>query len=156
MGYIPTRRCGMNEGKTRRRYDRAFKEGAVRLVIEGGQTLGRHGPGSGDHREHAPATEEGIFGGSGACVPREGPDEARGRGALPTQETDRGSGTGTGDLKKSLGYLLQTPQMKYRFMERYGSSFTVKKMGRCWASTGAAIIRIGKDRRARGRGRTRS
>lgn len=29
----------MNEGKTRRRYDRAFKEGAVRLVIENGQTL---------------------------------------------------------------------------------------------------------------------
>jgi transposase len=29
----------MSEGKTRRRYDRAFKEGAVRLVVEGGQTL---------------------------------------------------------------------------------------------------------------------
>lgn len=29
----------MNEGKTRRRYDRTFKEGAVRLVIENGQTL---------------------------------------------------------------------------------------------------------------------
>jgi len=29
----------MNERKTRRRYDRAFKEGAVRLVIENGQTL---------------------------------------------------------------------------------------------------------------------
>jgi len=31
----------MNEGKTRRRYDRAFKEGAVRLVIEGGQMMVR-------------------------------------------------------------------------------------------------------------------
>ena len=29
----------MSEGKTRRRYDRAFKEGAVRLVIENGQTI---------------------------------------------------------------------------------------------------------------------
>jgi len=29
----------MSEGKTRRRYDRGFKEGAVRLVIENGQTL---------------------------------------------------------------------------------------------------------------------
>jgi transposase len=29
----------MSEGKPRRRYDRAFKEGAVRLVIENGQTL---------------------------------------------------------------------------------------------------------------------
>ncbi len=29
----------MDERKTRRRYDRAFKEGAVRLVIENGQTL---------------------------------------------------------------------------------------------------------------------
>ena len=29
----------MSEGKTRRRYDRAFKEGAVRLVVEDGQTL---------------------------------------------------------------------------------------------------------------------
>jgi len=29
----------MSEGKTRRRYDRAFKEGAVRLVIENGQSL---------------------------------------------------------------------------------------------------------------------
>jgi transposase len=29
----------MSEGKTRRRYDRTFKEGAVRLVIENGQTL---------------------------------------------------------------------------------------------------------------------
>jgi transposase len=29
----------MVEGKKRRRYDRAFKEGAVRLIIEGGQTL---------------------------------------------------------------------------------------------------------------------
>ena len=29
----------MNEGKTRRRYDRTFKEGAVRLVVENGQTL---------------------------------------------------------------------------------------------------------------------
>ena len=29
----------MSEGKTRRRYDREFKEGAVRLVLEGGQTL---------------------------------------------------------------------------------------------------------------------
>jgi len=29
----------MSEGKTRRRYDRVFKEGAVRLVIENGQTL---------------------------------------------------------------------------------------------------------------------
>jgi transposase len=29
----------MSEQKTRRRYDRAFKEGAVRLVIEKGQTL---------------------------------------------------------------------------------------------------------------------
>jgi transposase len=39
MEYIPTRRDGMNVGKTRRRYDRAFKEGAVRLVVENGQTL---------------------------------------------------------------------------------------------------------------------
>jgi len=29
----------MGEKKRRRRYDREFKEGAVRLVIEGGQTL---------------------------------------------------------------------------------------------------------------------
>ena len=29
----------MGERKTRRRYDRAFKEGAVRQVTEGGQTL---------------------------------------------------------------------------------------------------------------------
>ena len=29
----------MNERKTRRRYDRAFKEGAVRMVIENGQTI---------------------------------------------------------------------------------------------------------------------
>jgi transposase len=29
----------MSEGKTRRRYDREFKEGAVRLVLDGGQTL---------------------------------------------------------------------------------------------------------------------
>jgi transposase len=29
----------MSEGKTRRRYDRGFKEGAVRLVVEGSQTL---------------------------------------------------------------------------------------------------------------------
>ncbi len=29
----------MNEGKPRRKYDREFKEGAVRLVIENGQTL---------------------------------------------------------------------------------------------------------------------
>jgi transposase len=29
----------MDERKTRRRYDRVFKEGAVRLVIENGQTL---------------------------------------------------------------------------------------------------------------------
>jgi transposase len=29
----------MGEGKPRRRYDREFKEGAVRLVIENGQTL---------------------------------------------------------------------------------------------------------------------
>ena len=29
----------MSEGKPRRRYDRAFKEGAVRLVVDGGQTL---------------------------------------------------------------------------------------------------------------------
>ena len=29
----------MSEGKIRRRYDRAFKEGAVRLVVEDGQTL---------------------------------------------------------------------------------------------------------------------
>jgi transposase len=29
----------MNEKKTRRKYDRTFKEGAVRLVIENGQTL---------------------------------------------------------------------------------------------------------------------
>lgn len=29
----------MSEGKTRRRFDRAFKEGAVRLVIEDGKTL---------------------------------------------------------------------------------------------------------------------
>ena len=29
----------MEEKKRRRRYDREFKEGAVRLVIEGGQTL---------------------------------------------------------------------------------------------------------------------
>ncbi|MGZ5469408.1 MAG: transposase [Candidatus Aminicenantales bacterium] len=29
----------MSEEKTRRRYDRAFKEGAVRLVVEEGQTL---------------------------------------------------------------------------------------------------------------------
>ena len=29
----------MSEGKVRRRYDRAFKEGAVRLVVEEGQTL---------------------------------------------------------------------------------------------------------------------
>jgi transposase len=29
----------MNEKKARRRYDRAFKEGAVRMVIESGQTL---------------------------------------------------------------------------------------------------------------------
>jgi len=29
----------MGEGKPRRRYDREFKEGAVRLVTEGGQTL---------------------------------------------------------------------------------------------------------------------
>ena len=29
----------MSEGKVRRRYDRAFKEGAVRLVVEDGQTL---------------------------------------------------------------------------------------------------------------------
>ena len=29
----------MGEGKRRRRYDQAFKEGAVRLIVEGGQTL---------------------------------------------------------------------------------------------------------------------
>ena len=29
----------MSERKTRRRYDRAFKEGAVRMVIENGQTI---------------------------------------------------------------------------------------------------------------------
>jgi transposase len=29
----------MSERKTRRRYDRAFKEGAVKLIIESGQTL---------------------------------------------------------------------------------------------------------------------
>jgi len=29
----------MGEGKPRRQYDRAFKEGAVRLVIEGGQSV---------------------------------------------------------------------------------------------------------------------
>ena len=29
----------MGEGKARRRYDREFKEGAVRLIIEGGQTI---------------------------------------------------------------------------------------------------------------------
>ena len=29
----------MSERKTRRKYDRAFKEGAVKLVIESGQTL---------------------------------------------------------------------------------------------------------------------
>jgi transposase len=29
----------MSEGKTRRRYDRVFKEGAVRLVVENGQTI---------------------------------------------------------------------------------------------------------------------
>jgi transposase len=29
----------MEEKKRRRRYDREFKEGAVRLIIEGGQTL---------------------------------------------------------------------------------------------------------------------
>ncbi|MHB8093733.1 MAG: transposase [Candidatus Aminicenantales bacterium] len=29
----------MGEGKPRRRYDREFKEGAVRLMIENGQTL---------------------------------------------------------------------------------------------------------------------
>jgi transposase len=39
MDYIPTRRDGMSEEKTRRRYDRGFKEGAVRLVVEEGQTL---------------------------------------------------------------------------------------------------------------------
>src|SRR4030042_438178 len=39
MEYIPTRRDQMSEGKVRRRYDRAFKEGAVRLVVEEGQTL---------------------------------------------------------------------------------------------------------------------
>jgi transposase len=37
--YIRTGRCEMSEGKTRRRYDRAFKEGAVRLVIENGQMV---------------------------------------------------------------------------------------------------------------------
>ena len=29
----------MSEGKTRRRYDRVYKEGAVRLVVENGQTI---------------------------------------------------------------------------------------------------------------------
>jgi transposase len=39
VGYIPTRRNAMGEEKSRRRYDRDFKEGAVRLVTEGGQTV---------------------------------------------------------------------------------------------------------------------
>jgi transposase len=39
MDYIPTRRDRMSEGKVRRRFDRAFKEGAVRLIVEDGQTL---------------------------------------------------------------------------------------------------------------------
>jgi transposase len=39
VGYIETRRSKMGEGKARRRYDRAFKEGAVRLIVEGGQTV---------------------------------------------------------------------------------------------------------------------
>jgi transposase len=39
MDYILERRSRMSEGKTRRTYDRAFKEGAVKLVVDGGQTL---------------------------------------------------------------------------------------------------------------------
>jgi transposase len=39
VDYIETRRSRMGDGKTRRRYDREFKEGAVRLIIEGGQTI---------------------------------------------------------------------------------------------------------------------
>lgn len=60
----------MEEPKGRKKYDREFKEGAVRLILDGGRTV------------------------------------------------------------RSVAHLLETPQMKYCFMERYGSGFEVRRMCR--------------------------
>ena len=39
LTYYQTWRCGMREPENRRKYDREFKEGAVRLILDRGRTV---------------------------------------------------------------------------------------------------------------------
>ena len=62
--------------ETRRKFNRDFREGAVRLVLETGQSVDRAGgPGPGDQRGHAQE-----LGGPGTPGPRRGQSAARSPG----------------------------------------------------------------------------
>jgi transposase len=108
----------MGEPKGRRRYDREFKEDAIRLILDGGRTvrgvardLGIHGNMSHRWKQEYLQDKEHSFPGKGRMKPHE-EDVFKLKRKIADLEEDRAI------LRKSVGHFLETPHKKYCFMKR--------------------------------------